>query len=260
MSAHLKFARQLALDVGNMLLEQFNNPYLGVDLKSDRSVVTDADLAADRMITRALMDYYPDDMILSEELNHENRIDLTNPVWIVDPLDGTTNFSLGLHVWGVLLTRVVDGTPDLTVMHFPLVGELYTASRGGGAFLNDEPVQVGVLDAAYPLPFFACCSRTFRRYDVSVPYKIRILGSAAYTFCAVASGRAILGFEAAPKVWDVAGAWLLVHEAGGVIAPLDGAAPFPFQNGLDYVNLEFPTIAAPNPDIIQNAKDKIRLI
>jgi myo-inositol-1(or 4)-monophosphatase len=258
MSEDLSFARSLALEAGKLLLDYYRKPDLQKKIKSDHSVVTEADLAADRLISQSIRQQYPNDFILSEELRTEYTATSSGSVWIVDPLDGTTNFSLRLHYWGVLLTRIADGQPELTVMYFPLLDELYSAHRGQGAFLNDRRIHVRPLDAEYPLPFFACCSRTFRRYEISVPYKVRTLGSAAYTFCALARAAAILGFEATPKIWDISGAWLLVREAGGVIDTLEGEVPFPLQHGVNYARQNFPTLGAATEESLAKAREQIK--
>jgi myo-inositol-1(or 4)-monophosphatase len=254
----LTFATQVAYEAGALLLEQFNSVALKTSLKADRSVVTEADLASDRMISQAIQEKYPGEMILSEELQTALRPADTLPAtWIIDPLDGTTNFSLGLHIWGVLLARLVNGWPEIAVMYFPMINELYSARLGAGAFLNGQSIQV-YQRTNRPLSFFACCSRTYRRYDVSVPYKTRILGSAGYTFCCVARGIALVGFEATPKIWDIAGSWLLVGEAGGVIKTLDESQPFPLKTDANYARLSFPTLAAATPDLSIKTHEQLR--
>jgi myo-inositol-1(or 4)-monophosphatase len=262
METPLAFAKQLARQAGELLLQHFSSPELHAHLKADRSIVTQADVAADSLITAAIRRRFPEDQLMSEELQpdytaQENQ--LAYPVWIIDPLDGTTNFSLGLHIWGVLLTRLVDGWPESTVAYFPHIDELYHAQRGQGAFLNGTPIHVQLPSPERPLSFFACCSRTFRRYQVSVPYKTRIMGSAAFSMCAVARGIAVLGFEATPRIWDIAGAWLLVSEAGGVVETLDGSQPFPLRPGVSYGSQSFPTLAAATPELAAKAHTQIQL-
>ena len=261
MNSPLTFTTHLARQAGQLLLEYFQRTGLKTDLKADRSVVTEADLAADRLIAQAIQEQYPGEMILSEELRTSYSAGETTAsqcVWIVDPLDGTTNFSLGLHFWGVLVARLVAGQPETAVLYFPLVDELYTAQRGQGAFLNGTRLHVQPPDPARPHSFFACCSRTFRRYNVSIPYKTRILGSAAYTLCCVARGVAVLGFESTAKIWDIAGPWLLVSEAGGVIETLDGSQPFPLQPDRPYDHQNFPTLAAATPEVAAQARQQIQ--
>jgi myo-inositol-1(or 4)-monophosphatase len=260
MTDSLSFAVQLARQAGDILEEYFSSRSLSTRLKSDDSVVTDADLASDHWITRQITTQFPGNLILSEELQPDYLVNDPNnlaAVWVIDPLDGTTNFSLGLPIWGVCITRVVEGWPQETVQFFPRTNELYSAKSGEGAWLNDSPIHVD--QSNQTSTFFSCCSRTYQRYQISIPYKTRIMGSAAYSFCCVARGAAIIGFEAAPKIWDIAGAWLLIQEAGGVIETLDGSLPFPLQSAVDYRNQNFPTLAAPNPRLLKNSYQKILL-
>jgi myo-inositol-1(or 4)-monophosphatase len=252
-----QFAAQLARQAGSLLMDYFKPTGTPVNLKADRSVVTAADLAADRLIADAIREAYPGDGVLSEELQTtlgEN----TSAVWVIDPLDGTTNFSLGLPIWGVCIARLVEGQPDAAAVYFPALDELYTAESGAGAFRNGEPIQVKPPIPGQPTAFFSCCTRTHRKYVVDLRYKTRILGSASYTWCAVARGAAIIGFEATPKIWDIAAGWLLVSEAQGVIETFDGAQPFPPIPGFDYRAQDFPTLAAATPELAAKAREQIR--
>jgi myo-inositol-1(or 4)-monophosphatase len=259
MNELLQFSTDLARRSGKLLLDYYRVGGSETRLKSDFTVVTEADLAADRLVTGTIREAYPQDLVLSEELHPSLPPEHTGPVWVVDPLDGTTNFSLGLHIWGVSIARVVNGTPEIAVAYFPLIGELYTAQCGAGAYLNGERIQAQEPIKGKPTTFFACCGHTHKRYHVSVPYKPRILGSAAYNFCAVARGTAVLGFEATAKIWDLAAAWLLVPEAGGVIEVHHGHAPFPLAPGLDYTALAFPTLAAATTNLVAKGREMIRI-
>ena len=217
----LEFAIQLAKKTGKLLTEYYQPTGIDVNIKSDRTVVTEADLAADKLLRESIAHNYPDDGILSEEagtIYPPNK----HAVWIIDPLDGTTNFSLGLHYWGVSIARLVDGSPDLGVLYFPLLDELFTASKGAGAFLNGSQLIVKPPTPDQPTSFFSCCSHGNQFYKLEIRYKTRILGSAAYGLATVARGSAILAFEVTPKVWDFSASWLITQEAGGIIAPLRG--------------------------------------
>lgn len=260
MDSDSDFAVQLACQAGELLLAHFEQSRrLHTSLKADHSLVTEADLAADRLISRAIQERFPEDVLLSEELAPSYNPHGNSPaVWIVDPLDGTTNFSLGLPLWGILITRLQEGYPFQTVHHFPKLHETYTAQRGRGAFLNGEPIRVEPPDPQHTTPFFTCCSRTYRRYQVSVPYKPRILGSSAYNFCCVARGIALLGFEAAPKIWDIAGGWLLVQEAGGFVETYDGSQPFPLRTEVPYASQNFPTLAGATAELLAQAHNQIK--
>jgi myo-inositol-1(or 4)-monophosphatase len=113
-------------------------------------------------------------------------------------------------------------------------------------------------DPTQPMSFFACCSRTFRRFNISVPYKPRILGSSAYSFCLVARGSALLGFDATPKIWDLSAVWLLVEEAGGIIQSFEDVQVFPLGTNIDYSTTSFSTLAAANPDLLEQGHNMIQ--
>lgn len=258
MEPDLLFAVSLARQTGELLCQYFQDTRTKSQQKPDQSIVTDADIAADHLISQTIKRFYPDDILISEELHPYFKDNVPGDVWVIDPLDGTTNFSLGLPVWGVLITRLQAGLPRLTAMYFPRLDEMYTAVSGNGAYLNGESIRVKPPDPAQPAAFFACCSRTFRYYRVSIPYKPRILGSAAYSFCALARGIAVVSFEATPKIWDIAGAWLLVNEAGGNIETYTGDNPFPLDSKHEYHRHNFPVLGAATPELTATARQKIQ--
>ncbi len=256
MDSTLIFASNLAREAGYFLLDRFKPAGTSVNVKADRSVVTETDLATDRLIANSIHDHYPGDGIISEEIAFKSS-SLSEVTWVIDPLDGTSNFSLGLPFWGVSIARLVNGWPETAALYFPFIQEFYTAQKGQGAFLNDEPIRAGYQEG-HAYPFFACCSRTFRRYHVSVPFKPRILGSAAYDLCSLARGISILVFEAAPKIWDIAAAWLMVEEAGGIIEVMGDPEPFPLKANTDYSKLNLPTLAAATPALAAQGRQQIR--
>lgn len=247
------FAIQLARESGQLLLEYYTNPNTQSRLKADHTIITEADLAADQHITNAIRAQFPDDHILSEEHN-TTYVDTATPTWVIDPLDGTANFSLGVHYWGVSIARVVNGWPEIGVLYFPYINELYTAQRGGGVQLNGTPLRVS--PPKHPISFFICDSRLHRRYDARIRYKCRILGSAAYNFCAIARGASIAGFESTPKIWDIAASWLVLQEAGGAIHPYEGA-PFPMVAGKNYEGTSYPVLGAINAETLTQMRQKI---
>jgi myo-inositol-1(or 4)-monophosphatase len=258
-SSPLIFATSLALEVGDLLEDYFHNHQLDPNLKADNTLVTQADLAADQLIQREITQQYPEDGLLTEE-SQTVYPDSKEYVWVVDPLDGTTNFSLGLHYWGVSIARLKAGRPETAVLYFPLVEELYSAQRDEGAFFNQEALTVQPPQKHSPASFFACCSRTYKHYQVEVPYKTRSLGSAAYHLCTVAHSTAILALEITPKLWDIAGAWLVVEEAGGVIQTLNSPSPFPARPGTDYEQIKYTTLAAATAEGNAFAQSKLSLI
>lgn len=256
MQKTIDFAIQLACRAGELLLEYYiqDNP---TQLKADRSVVTQADLAADAMISRAIQEEFPNDLILSEEMQPHLQADPSRAVWVIDPLDGTTNFSLGLPFWGVSIAHLVGGAPQSAVLYFPKLEELYTARQGQGAQFNGNPLAIKPPSPEQHAAFFSCCSRTYRQYQVRIPYKPRILGSATYSLCCVARNVALIGFEATPKIWDIAAAWLLVSEAGGSIETYNHIQPFPVREKIDYNQVNYPTLAAATPALLTWARSKI---
>jgi len=239
----LEFATQLAKDAGSILQKFYNPNGIKADLKTDGTVITEADVASNNLIQESIKQNFPDDGILSEEGDTIFPYD-RNYVWVIDPLDGTTNFSLGLHHWGVSIARLKDGIPNVAALYFPVLNELFTSSQGGGAIFNGSELLHCHSKTGSPETFFSCCSRTHAHYHVEIPFKTRMLGSAAYGLITVVKGSAKLAFEGTPKVWDYAGSWLITTEAGGIIKSLDGNCLFPLIPGEDYGQRSNPVLAA----------------
>lgn len=258
MDTALTFATRLALQSGDILLDYYHRPQIKTDYKPDHSVVTEADIAVDRHISQAIHSSFPGDILLSEELQPDYiSADNTPPLWIIDPLDGTTNFSLGLHLWGVSLVRVENGFPSLVVQYFPLINEMYIAQKGNGAYLNDAPLNVCHPNSINKTTFFSCCSRTIKNYNVNIPYKIRIFGSATYSFCSLARGKALISFESKAKIWDFAGAWLMIPEANGYIDTFDQNKPFPLSPGKAFAAQNYAILGTATPELMEKARQKI---
>lgn len=257
MNSHLTFATELASQTGSNLLEYFQPNGTLTSIKEDYSVVTEADLEADQLIAEAIQSQYPQEALISEELQPSVG-EINTAVWVVDPLDGTTNFSLGMPIWGVSIARLENGWPTTAVIYFPVFDEMFSAQLGRGAFLNDEPIQTQPPIPGQPNSFFSCCTRTHRRYDVNIRYKTRILGSACYSICAVARGMAVISFEATPKIWDISASWLILSEAGGSITTLDTSKPFPLRANYDYRLVSFPTLSGANIEMVSQARSQIK--
>jgi myo-inositol-1(or 4)-monophosphatase len=257
MTELLDFTADLAQEAGGILTDKFKLTGTRPEVKADLSVVTEVDLAADRFIIDAIERSYPEDGIVSEELR-PTAPEGKPAVWVVDPLDGTTNYALGLPFWGVSIARIKDGWPQAAALYFPTLDELYTAEVGKGAFFNHQQVKIETPDEEIPTAFFSCCSRAHLDYRVDIPYKPRILGSAVYNFCALTRGVSILAFEATPKIWDLAGGWLLIKEAGGIIESLEEPSPFPLMQGVDFRKMNFPTLAGASQKMIEMGRRKIK--
>ncbi|MCK9489608.1 MAG: inositol monophosphatase [Xanthomonadales bacterium] len=193
---------------------------------------SEVDRQAEAEIIKELRRTYPRDAILAEESGAQGRGDT---VWVIDPLDGTHNYLRGLPHFCVSIARVARGEPELGVVYDPLRSELFTATRGGGAFLNDRRIRVadrrnleGALLATgmhwrqrRHLDAQLAMLRDMLSTQVQVA-DIRRSGSAALDLAYVASGRLDGYFELGLKPWDMAAGRLLVREAGGTCSDFTG--------------------------------------
>lgn len=207
---------------------------LDVQRKGAVDLVTRADRASEASILGAIRGRFPDHDILAEE---SGGVDTTRPgqtLWVVDPLDGTTNFAHGLPIWSVSIGVLQGGVPVAGVVHDPSRNECFTASLGGGAFLNGERIHVsapGDLDQALLVTGFPYDIRTspvnnldhFQRFMLRAR-AVRRLGSAALDLAWVACGRFDGFWELKLHPWDLAAGVILVTEAGGAVTRFDGSA------------------------------------
>ena len=256
-SDRLTLASDTALETGKKLLDLFHQGNHRGEIKSDQTLVTIADKIADEFIRTQIITAFPDDGILSEE--NSTIFPDTEHTWVVDPLDGTVNFSQGLYYWGVSIAHLKNGKPINAAVYFPMVDELYTASLGYGAQLNGKPLMLSGTPEKSLFPIFVHCSRMNQRYHNHTPYKTRSLGAAAYHLCLIAKSSAVLALESTPKIWDFAAGWLIIEEAGGVIRTLGNQQPFPAEPGEDYLNRPFIILAAESEDILSDAQKTLIL-
>ena len=240
------FAETLADEAARRLLSWFGRATAST--KYDGSFVTQADLEVDRFIHQAVGSHYPRHGVLTEETSPSYRGD--EFTWVVDPLDGTNNFANGLPVWGCSIALLHEGRPLLAVLDFPPLGQRASAVRGQGAVWNGRALSVQPPTEVHGNHFFIIDSRGFRLLEFSLPPKTRLLGSTAYDMAAVSRGMAVACCELLPKIWDIAGGWLVLSEAGATVAPLlPGASVFPLQPGMDYAERVFPLLAAASTPI-----------
>jgi myo-inositol-1(or 4)-monophosphatase len=254
-SSRLDLARKAAHQTGITLLDLYQKGNQTGFLKEDHTLVTKADQAADRMIQEMILREFPDDQILSEE--RSTIFPNSQHVWIIDPLDGTVNFSRGLDYWGVSIAHLENGIPRSAALYFPVSDELFSAAEGEGTFLNDQSLKVSADFDEDLFPIFVHCSRMHKHYRVNLPYKYRSLGAAAYHLCLVANNKAVLAFESTVRIWDFAASWLIVKEAGGQIESFGNEHPFPAKPGTDYHKIPFPIIAAVSKNVVNLARRNI---
>jgi myo-inositol-1(or 4)-monophosphatase len=257
MEALLGFARELAREAGAQLADLYGRAAAAI--KEDGSVITEADRAVDRQLQARIHERYPDHGILSEESDtvYEGR-----PVtWVIDPLDGTTNYALGICYWGCSIGIVVDGHPVIGVLTMPELGVEFWAREGAGAFVDGRRLGGPPRRVTQRNSFLAICSRSWRYFDIPVRHKGRLLGSAAYDLAAVAEGLAVGCVQAASHVWDIAAGWVLLQEAGRPTGPLFANAPdpFPMVAGTDYRDRIFPLVAAADKETLNEIRSRIRV-
>lgn len=228
----LNFAIETARDAGQLLLEKFGRK-LNITKKGDINLVTEADLASERLIIERIKSYYPKHSILAEESGNAVIIGGENTwKWIIDPLDGTTNFAHGYPCFCVTLALEHDGEIVIGVTFDPTRNELFAAERGKGASLNNKPIRVSETDdlgnallvTGFPYDFrdrpdFA---RHFSEFLLR-SRGVRRDGSAAIDLAYVACGRFDGFWEEGLNPWDVAAGLLLIEEAGGQVTYYNGS-------------------------------------
>lgn len=246
---------EIAADAGDYAAEQFR--HTTARRKFDGTLVTQTDEYLDRLIANRIRALYPDHAVLSEEqtTSYDPACEFN---WVVDPIDGTTNFARGLLIWGVSIGLLWRGWPVMGVLAFPLLHETYRGIRGGGAFRNDQPLEANTDTAVDTELLMTVCTRASRYYDIDLPLKARVLGSAAYHLCKVAEGTALLSLEVTPKIWDLAGVAPILHEAGALLRSPQGESIFPVREAaVDYRQLSMPALAAANQAIYDYAAPRI---
>lgn len=259
----LAFAQATTEQVGAKLLEDFGHAQ--ADLKDDGSLVTASDRWSDDALRTAIHHTFPDHGVLSEEVEH--IFPDTDWCWIIDPIDGTTNFTRGIPIWGISLGLLYRGVPVFGYVAMPPLEQTFYGYWSGnsgldmpkGAFLNGRPIHTSAAEPGKQ-QFFSLCARSTEVMKHPFPCKIRMLGSAAYNVLTVAGGWALGGVEATPKIWDIAAVWAILHAAGGVWVPLDHTAPFPLDAGKDYSAKPYPTLATARPGLVDTFRPLVQVV
>jgi len=224
------------------------------DVKSDGTLITTCDRWSDSTIVEGLSSFAPGEGVLSEE--GSKQVPSTPAYWVVDPLDGTTNFAAGIPYWAISVARFVDGRPVEAFLDVPSLRQRIVAIRGKGAWRNGKRLTPQTRLAAGS----ACvslCSRSIRvlqhRPDHPFPGKIRLLGVASLNLLSVAMGQTVGALEATPKIWDLAAAWLVLSELDCPITWL-GADPGDLHQGADLTAADFPMLAAGSEEELERLK------
>lgn len=216
--------------------------------KRDGTPVTDADVETTRTIAEAIRSSFPDHGIIDEELS--TRHPGTRWTWVVDPIDGTSNFTAGLPYWCVSIALTLEGWPVYALIEVPPLGARYEAEFGRGATLDGAPIHVTeAIDWSDPanrhIPLLLTTG-TLRRARPARGLNPRVMGSAALDLATVAAGVAAASISVEPKVWDIAAGYLLVTEAGGRYLTLEGEPLLPLRPDLDYRSRSAAAAAGPD--------------
>lgn len=227
----LGLAEEAARSAGRLLLERFGRPPTGVDRKSSATdMVSDADREAEGLIRDLLRRERPGDAVLGEERGASSGSG--GLLWVVDPLDGTTNYLYRHPIWSVSIACEDDRGARVGVVHHPYIGETFTAVRGSGAFLDGAPIAVsGATELSRSLIGTGFGYRAEVRAEqaralveiLPVVRDVRRGGSAALDLCWVACGRLDGFYELGVQRWDTAAGVLVAGEAGAMVTPLQPA-------------------------------------
>jgi myo-inositol-1(or 4)-monophosphatase len=232
----------LAREAGSLCLAIQQN--LGkVQYKSPKDVVTEADLASDRLISDRLREWFPDHGLRTEETGEQGTA--SEFVWIVDPIDGTVNFSRGMPMWGISIALVHRNEPVLAVCYLPRIDEMFTAIQGEGAHCNGKRIQVstttdlskavvsnGDFNVGPVADIPELNARNIRIFTAQAKHlqRVKCVGSAVVEGAFTAAGRLDLYSMTMSYPWDIAGVTLLVREAGGTVTMIDGS-PLRIEDG-----------------------------
>lgn len=256
MQPMLNIAVRAARNAGNIITRAIDRlDQITVTVKATNDFVSDIDRQAEQEIINTLRKAYPNHGILAEETGSHDGDDF---VWIIDPLDGTTNFLHGFPQYAVSIGLKHKGRLEQAVVYDPLRQELFTASRGAGAQLNDRRIRVSkqndldgaLLGTGFPFKAQHHLDVYLETFKALFPMTagIRRAGSAALDLAYVAAGRLDGFWEIGLNPWDMAAGVLLIQEAGGLVSDFSGGNEF----------LDTGNVVAANPKVFKAMLQKIR--
>jgi myo-inositol-1(or 4)-monophosphatase len=230
-------ARHASREAGNILISRFGRVN-HITKKGEIDLVTEADVQAEDVIVDIIRSRFPQDSILAEERGEHARD--RERVWLIDPLDGTTNFAHGFPFFSVSIAFQVDGQSVLGIVSNPRLGEHFEALKGAGAFLNDKAIRVSetkdlqesLLAVGFPYTIRENPHRVMAHLKkmAACAQGIRRPGSASIDLVYVAAGRLDGFWEEGLKPWDTAAGTVIVQEAGGMVSDYEGRPYSPFMN------------------------------
>jgi len=246
------FIVTLAADAGSLLKDRFHAKHT-VAYKGAIDLVTEADRLSEDLIVDKITQAYPQHDIVAEESSATAK--MSEYRWIIDPLDGTTNYAHGYPVFCVSIALEIKGKVELGAVCNPMLDEMFFAERGCGAFLNGEAISVSpeeelsgsLLATGFPYDIRVSSDNNLEHFSrmARQAQAIRRAGAAALDMAYLAAGRFDGFWELKLKPWDTAAGWLLVEEAGGEVTDLFGG-PY---------HLRSPHILASNGKIHAQMRD-----
>lgn len=241
---------------GRILQSKFGN-ITSVSNKGAIDLVTEADTQSEKAIIDTIRSSFPNHSILAEESGR--LLDDTRYQWIIDPLDGTTNFAHELPLFSTSIAFAMDGVIKVGIVHNPISGELFTATRDKGAFLNGEKITVSnrkhliecLLVTGFPYNFKDVFNEVMTRFStcLAASQGVRRLGSAALDLCFVACGRFDGFWEQNLNPWDTAAGLLIAREAGALVTDFSG----------DDYKIEMKEVLATNGNIHKDLLSLVKL-
>jgi len=246
----LDFAVEVALRAGHATMQHYQTG-VTTELKPDRSPVTAADRAAERLARELITARFPDDAIIGEEFGAEGSSERR---WILDPIDGTRTFIRGVPFFGFLLALQVGDEVPIGVMHFPALNETVSAAHGLGCWWNAKRAHVSNIGALGDALVCTTDAESVTRSPRADSWQ-RLTGAAGltrtwgdcYGYALVATGRAEAMLDATVSIWDIAAVSPIIREAGGVLTDWDG------NNGYD-----IPSAVATNGMLAEETRRVLR--
>lgn len=227
----LSVALALAAEADLIAMDRYRSQDLGIQLKADKSIVTDADTRVERAIRDRLTEARPHDAVLGEEFG---SVGDSRRQWIVDPIDGTSNFARGVPIWGALIALVIDGVPEVGVVSAPALGRRWWGATGHGAWLQqhgEEPrrIRVSAVDRFEDATLSYNNLQTWDQYGhldrlVALSREVgrtRAFGD-LWSYMLLAEGAIDVAGEFDVKPWDVAALVPIITEAGGRVTTATG--------------------------------------
>ena len=248
-------AIEIAREAGIFLKDKLNSVHT-IDYKGEINLVTEVDKISEEMITSKINALFPDHDILAEEFTDIDRG--SDFRWIIDPLDGTTNYAHGYPYFCVSIALERLNTMTVGIVYDPMLDEMFVAEKGKGAFVNDREIHVSntrgiiksLLATGFPYDIREDSDNNLNYFNEMIlsAQAIRRAGSAALDLAYVAAGRFDGFWELKLNPWDIAAGWLLVEEAGGIVTDMGGN---------DY-HLESSSILASNGRIHKEMMDVLK--